>query len=67
MGPFDMQRIAGHELESRNPDYCKDTSNTTLNLHNGKLLSAWYNAGDVYALDPLTLETSGQETLLPGL
>ena len=45
-----------------NPDYCKDTSNTTLNLHNGKLLSAWYNAGRVYRLNPLTLETEGEET-----
>jgi carotenoid cleavage dioxygenase-like enzyme len=67
MGPFDLKRIAGREMESRNPDYCKDTSNTTLNLHNGKLLSAWYNAGDVYALDPLTLETAGKETFTGGL
>ncbi len=61
MGPFDLDRIVGHEAQLANPDYCKDTSNTTLNLHNGKLLTAWYNAGRIYRLDPLTLETEGEE------
>ena len=56
------QRFAGRELQSQNPDYTKDTSNTTLNFHNGKLLSAWYNSGNVYGLDPLTLATLGEET-----
>jgi carotenoid cleavage dioxygenase len=67
MGPYDLSRVAGRELQSRNPDYCKDTSNTTLNLHNGKLLSAWYNAGGVSRLDPLTLETECEETFGGGL
>ena len=62
MGPFDKARFAGRELQSQNPDYTKDTSNTTLNFHNGKLLSAWYNSGNVYGLDPLTLTTLGEET-----
>lgn len=61
MGPYDKARFAGRELEAQNPDYTKDTSNTTLNFHNGKLLSAWYNSGQVYGLDPLTLETLGEE------
>jgi carotenoid cleavage dioxygenase-like enzyme len=61
MGPFDLSGIRGHESAHMNPDYCKDTSNTTLNLHGGKLLSAWYNSGRVYRLDPLTLETEGEE------
>ena len=61
MGPYEVSRIAGHEDSATNSEYCKDTSNTTLNLHNGKLLSAWYNAGSVYDVDPLTLETSGEE------
>jgi carotenoid cleavage dioxygenase len=67
MGPYDLAGIAGHEVDAMNPDYCKDTSNTTLNLHNGKLLSAWYNAGRIHALDPLTLETSGEESFGGGL
>jgi carotenoid cleavage dioxygenase len=62
MGPYDLGRVEGSGAQAFNPDYCKDTSNTTLNLHNGKILSQWYNAGRVYALDPLTLETRGEET-----
>ncbi len=67
MGPFDVSRVAGREDTHMNPDYCKDTSNTTLNFHNGKLFSAWYNAGRVYRLDPLTLETEGEEDFAGGL
>jgi carotenoid cleavage dioxygenase-like enzyme len=61
MGPFDLSRVGdGHS--AANPDYCKDTSNTTLVFHRGRVLSQWYNAGRVYALDPLTLDTTGEET-----
>ena len=67
MGPYDVSRVAGRENVAMNPDYCKDTANTTLNLHNGKLLAAWYNSGRMHALDPLTLETSGEETFHGGL
>jgi carotenoid cleavage dioxygenase-like enzyme len=62
MGPFDTHRLAADGERLGNPDYCKDTANTTLALHNGKILAQWYNAGRVYALDPLTLETQGEET-----
>lgn len=61
MGPYDFSRAPDTLEESSNPDYCKDTANTTLALHNGKLLAQWYNAGRAYALDPLTLETLGEE------
>lgn len=61
MGPFDLSRIAGHELESGNDDYTKDTANTTLNFHNGKLLAAWYNSGRIYRLNALSLLTEDQE------
>ena len=67
MGPFELTKTQGRESIAINPDYCKDTSNTTLNIHNGKILSAWYNAGRVYRLDPLTLETEGEETFGGGL
>ncbi len=67
MGPYDISRVAGRENAAMNPDYCKDTANTTLNLHNGKLLAAWYNSGRIHALDPLTLETTGEETFHGGL
>jgi carotenoid cleavage dioxygenase-like enzyme len=62
MGPFDLTQTLGRESTAVNSDYCKDTSNTTLTLHNGKLLSAWYNAGRLYRLDPVTLTTEGEET-----
>jgi carotenoid cleavage dioxygenase-like enzyme len=62
MGPFDTGKLAADGERLVNPDYCKDTANTTLALHNGKILAQWYNAGHVYALDPLTLATQGEET-----
>ena len=66
MGPFDLSRV-GDGQHAVNPDYCKDTSNTTLNFFSGRILSQWYNAGRVYALDPLTLDTIGEETFGGGL
>jgi carotenoid cleavage dioxygenase-like enzyme len=52
MGPLDVARPDGP---------IKDTSNTDLLFHRGKLLSLWYVAGDVYGLDPLTLKSCGRE------
>lgn len=50
MGPFNFDL----------PDFpIKDSSNTDIILHNGKLISLWYNAGIPYTLDPLTLENTG--------
>ncbi len=40
----------------------KDTSNTDVTFHAGRLITMWYLAGDLYTVDPLTLETLGQET-----
>ncbi|HET9693255.1 MAG TPA: carotenoid oxygenase family protein [Steroidobacteraceae bacterium] len=60
MGPFDVSRV-GDGAQAINPDYCKDTGNTTLVLHHGRILAQWYNAGRVHALDPLTLDTLGEE------
>jgi carotenoid cleavage dioxygenase len=61
MGQFDLRR--GHEgARGTNPDYVKDTGNTTLTWHNGRVLAQWYNAGRTYALDPLTLDTVADET-----
>lgn len=37
----------------------KDTSNTDVVFHNGKLLTTWYLSGKPYAVDPLNLETEG--------
>ncbi|GAA5317352.1 MAG: carotenoid oxygenase family protein [Candidatus Pelagadaptatus aseana] len=50
MGPFDFTL----------PDFpIKDTSNTDIIWHNGKLISLWYVSGIPYALDPITMENLG--------
>ena len=48
------------EPDSAEPD--KDTANTDLVFHDGKLLALWYLGGQPYALDPETLATLGPET-----
>ena len=53
-GPYDF-RLPGSPI--------KDVSNTDVIFYNGQLLSLWYMAGDPYRVDPLTLETTGRETL----
>ena len=40
--------------------FLKDTGNTDIIHHNGKLLATWYMCGDVYQLDPLTLDARGK-------
>jgi carotenoid cleavage dioxygenase-like enzyme len=39
----------------------KDTANTDVLFHRDRLLALWYRAGKPYALDPVTLETLGDE------
>jgi len=41
--------------------FLKDTANTDVVHHNGKLLALWYLCGAPHALDPLTLESRGEE------
>ena len=54
MGPFDYD-ISRFGI--------KDTSNTDLFWYAGDLMSLWYNAGDPYRLDSLTLETKAHYDL----
>ncbi len=50
MGPFDFSL----------PDSpIKDTANTDIIWHNGRLIALWYNSGIPYTLDPVTLENLG--------
>ena len=37
----------------------KDTSNTDVVFHNGRLISTWYLSGKPYSVKPLSLETEG--------
>ena len=39
----------------------KDTANTDLVFLNNKLCGLWYESGEVYQIDPFTLETTGTE------
>jgi carotenoid cleavage dioxygenase-like enzyme len=39
----------------------KDTANTDVVFHRGRLLSLWYRCGRLYAVDPVTLETLGAD------
>ncbi|WP_101790813.1 carotenoid oxygenase family protein [Nonomuraea indica] len=45
----------------------KDTANTDVIFHRGKVLAAWYLCGTPYTLDPLSLETLGVDTFLDTL
>lgn len=50
MGPFNFDL----------PDFpIKDTANTDVVLHNGQLITLWYNSGFPYTMDPLSLENTG--------
>jgi carotenoid cleavage dioxygenase len=62
------EQTAGHALwkglkepwRAERPDEpLKNTSNTDVKYHAGRLITMWYRAGMPYALDPDTLETLG--------
>ena len=66
-GLLEEQR-AGHALwkgikeplRADRPDQpMKNTSNTDVKFHAGRLISMWYRSGMPYAVDPLTLDTLG--------
>jgi len=40
----------------------KDASSTDIVVHAGRALTSFYQCGDLYVLDPTTLETRGRET-----
>lgn len=42
----------------------KDSSNTDVIFHRGKVLTTWYLCGTPYAMDPLSLDTIGAEDFL---
>lgn len=44
----------------------KDTSNTDVALHGGKLVTMWYMAGTPYLVDPISLETVGPADMKTG-
>ena len=65
---LDEERTAGHALwkglkeswRTDRPDQpLKNTSNTDVKYHAGRLITMWYRSGMPYAVDPVTLETLG--------
>ncbi len=62
------ERAAGHSLwkglkepmrQDRPDQPLKNTANTDVKYHAGRLVTMWYRSGMPYALDPVTLETLG--------
>ncbi|GAA4232875.1 carotenoid cleavage dioxygenase-like enzyme [Streptosporangium album] len=45
----------------------KDSANTDVVFHRGRVLTTWYLCGSPYGMDPLSLETLGVETFLEPL
>jgi carotenoid cleavage dioxygenase len=54
-----MEPLAGNPADA--PE--KDTANTDVVFHRGRLLALWYRCGLPYAVDPETLETLGPDDL----
>lgn len=46
-------------------EYLKDASSTDVVVHNGQVLSTFWQCGEGYRLDPYTLETIGTEDWVP--
>jgi carotenoid cleavage dioxygenase len=62
------EKLAGHALwkglkepwrKDRPDEPLKNTSNTDVKYHAGRLISMWYRSGLPYAIDPMTLQTLG--------
>ncbi|GII82843.1 carotenoid cleavage dioxygenase [Sphaerisporangium siamense] len=62
-----MENPKGNPFGNSRGINLKDSANTDLIFHRGKVLATWYLCGSPYALDPLSLETLGAETFLDTL
>jgi len=54
-------------LKGRGDKRLKDTANTDVIGHGGIALASWYMSGDIYKIDPVTLETLGTAPYAQGL
>ena len=62
--------LAEHPAQSKRPGWgaqgsLKDSSSTDVVVHAGQILSTFYQCGEGYRIDPLTLETLGVEGWVP--
>ena len=61
-----MERPGTSELPGWGAQGClKDTSSTDVVVHNGKVLTTFYQCGDGYSMDPLTLDPAGKVDWAP--
>ena len=61
-GACDAGGILELANRDRNGAEYKDTASTDVVIHNGELMALWYICGAPVRVDPLTLETIGDET-----
>lgn len=54
-------------LKGRDDKCLKDTANTDVIGHGGVALASWYMSGEIYKIDPVTLETIGKADYAKGL
>ena len=59
-----MENPKGNPFGNSHDLGLKDSANTDVVFHRGKVLATWYLCGTPYAVDPLSLETIGAETFL---
>jgi carotenoid cleavage dioxygenase-like enzyme len=59
-----MENPAGNPFGNTHGLGLKDSANTDVIFHRGRVLATWYLCGSPYALDPLSLETIGAEDFL---
>ena len=61
-----MERPGTSELPGWGAQGClKDTSSTDVVVHNGKVLTTFYQCGNGYSMDPLTLDPAGKVDWAP--
>jgi carotenoid cleavage dioxygenase-like enzyme len=66
-GIFSPARVEDGRPTSGRSTVYKDTANTDVVFHDGRLLALWYISGQPISVDARTLSTQGPETFLTGL
>lgn len=62
-----VESPAGNPVDTARGLPYKDTANTDLTFHRGRVLATWYLCGQPMSMDPLSLRTLGAETFLDTL